>query len=86
MNQGVFLMPRLDNVRGELSLTALAYNIRRAITLVGVPSLIVALRASNAPFCVVQAQKKHPLTMTASHLRKQTNRVFGQILPLFEDT
>ena len=38
MNQGAFLMRRLDNVRGEFSLTALAYNIKRAITLVGVPS------------------------------------------------
>ena len=33
MNQGAFLMHRLENVRGEFSLTALAYNIRRAITL-----------------------------------------------------
>lgn len=45
MNQGAFLMRRLENVRAEFSLTALAYNIRRAITLVGVPSLIVAARA-----------------------------------------
>ncbi len=45
MNQGAFLMKRLHNVRGEFSLTALAYNIRRAITLVGVPALIAAVRA-----------------------------------------
>ena len=45
MNQGAFLMRRLENVRGEFSLTALAYNIRRAITLVGVPSLIAAAKA-----------------------------------------
>ena len=44
MNQGAFLMRRLDNVRGEFSLTALAYNIRRAITLVGVPGLIAAAK------------------------------------------
>jgi transposase len=42
MHQGAFLMQRLDNVRGEFSLTALAYNIRRAISLIGVPSLIAA--------------------------------------------
>lgn len=36
MNQGVFLMRKLENVRGEFSLTALAYNLRRAINLVGV--------------------------------------------------
>lgn len=45
MNQGAFLMRRLDNVRGEFSLTALAYNIRRAITIVGVDGLIAAVRA-----------------------------------------
>ncbi|MCZ7450205.1 transposase [Agrobacterium rhizogenes] len=45
MNQGAFLMRRLDNVRGEFSLTALAYNIRRAITLIGVSGLIAAIRA-----------------------------------------
>ncbi len=44
MYQGAFLMRRLENVRGEFSLTALAYNIRRAITLVGVAGLISALR------------------------------------------
>jgi len=45
MNQGAFLMRRLDNVRGEFSLTALAYNLRRAITLIGVPGLVAAIRA-----------------------------------------
>jgi len=45
MGQGAFLMRRLENVRGEFSLTALVYNIRRAITLVGVPALIAAARA-----------------------------------------
>ncbi|MFK7877888.1 MAG: transposase [Paracoccaceae bacterium] len=44
MNQGAFLMRRLENVRGEFSLTALAYNIRRAITLVGIPGLITAIK------------------------------------------
>jgi transposase len=44
MGQGAFLTRRLDNVRGEFSLTALAYNIRRAITLVGVPTLIEAVQ------------------------------------------
>ena len=45
MNQGAFLMRQLENVRREFSLTALAYNIRRAITLVGVPRLITAVAA-----------------------------------------
>ncbi len=45
MGQGAFLMRRLENVRGEFSLTALAYNVRRAITLVGVQGLIAATKA-----------------------------------------
>lgn len=45
MNQGAFLMRRLENVRGEFSLTALAYNIKRAITVVGVPGMIAAAKA-----------------------------------------
>ena len=42
MGHGGFLMRRLENVWGEFSLTALAYNIRRATTLVGIPELIAA--------------------------------------------
>lgn len=45
MNQGAFLMRRLDNVRGEFSLTALVYNLRRALNIVGVNGLIAAVRA-----------------------------------------
>ncbi|MHA6646251.1 IS1182 family transposase [Mesorhizobium sp. A623] len=45
MNQGAFLMRRLENVRGEFSLTALAYNIKRAITIIGVSGLIAAAKA-----------------------------------------
>ena len=45
MGQGAFLTRRLENVRGEFSITALAYNIRRAISLAGVPALIAAARA-----------------------------------------
>ena len=44
MGQGAFLMRRLENVRAEFSLTALAYNLRRAINLVGIPALIAAVR------------------------------------------
>ena len=40
MGQGAFLTRRLGNVRGEFSLTALAYNMRRAINLVRIPALI----------------------------------------------
>src|SRR5947207_3158070 len=34
MNQGAFLMRGLDKVRGEFSLTALAYNLRRVLNIV----------------------------------------------------
>lgn len=44
MGQGAFLMRRLENVRAEFSLTAIAFNLRRAITLVGIPALIAAVR------------------------------------------
>ena len=43
MGQGAFLTRRLDNVRGEFSLTALAYNLRRAINLVGISAMIAAV-------------------------------------------
>jgi hypothetical protein len=33
MNQGAFLMRGLQKVRGEFSLTALAYNIRRVLNM-----------------------------------------------------
>jgi len=43
MYQGAFLTKGLEKVRAEFSLTALAYNLRRAI--VGVEGLMVAVRA-----------------------------------------
>jgi len=44
MGQGAFLMRRLENVRAEFSLTAIAYNLRRAISLVGISALMAAVR------------------------------------------
>jgi hypothetical protein len=38
-------MRGLENVRAEFSLTALAYNLRRAITVIGIPGMIRAVRA-----------------------------------------
>jgi len=43
MDQGYFLLKGLRKVRGEFSLTALAYNLKRVINLVGVPQLLAAL-------------------------------------------
>ena len=45
MNQGAFLMRGLEKVRGEFSLTALAYNLRRVLNIVELPKLIGALPA-----------------------------------------
>ena len=45
MNQGAFLMRGLEKVRAEFSLTALAYNLRRAITIIGIPGMIRAVQA-----------------------------------------
>ena len=45
MGHREFLTRRLPNVRAEFSLTALAYNIRRAINVVGVQELVKAAKA-----------------------------------------
>ncbi len=42
-DQRHFLTRRLEKVKGEFSLSALAYNINRAINLVCVPKLVVAV-------------------------------------------
>ena len=43
MEQGYFLCRGLANVRGEFSLTTLAYNLKRVINLLGVPRLLEAV-------------------------------------------
>ena len=45
MNQGAFLMRGLEKVCAEFSLTALAYNLRRILNIVGLPKLIAELPA-----------------------------------------
>lgn len=44
-----FLLRGLTNVRGEFSLMALAYNLRRAMAVVGVPKLLAALGSPPRP-------------------------------------
>jgi transposase len=44
MNQGAFLMRGLDNVRAEFSLTALVYNLRRALNILDIAVLTAAVR------------------------------------------
>ena len=43
MNQGAFLMRGLEKVRAEFSLTALVYNLRRALNILGVARLMAAV-------------------------------------------
>jgi hypothetical protein len=43
MNQGAFLMRGLAKVRAEFALTALVYNLRRALNIVGVDGLMAAI-------------------------------------------
>jgi hypothetical protein len=45
MNQGAFLMRGLEKVCAEFSLTALAYNLRRALNILGVEKLMPAVAA-----------------------------------------
>jgi hypothetical protein len=45
MNQGAFLMRGLEKVRGEFSLTALAYNLRRVLNIVGFVDLMAVVTA-----------------------------------------
>jgi transposase len=47
MNQGAFLMRGLEKVRGEFSLTALAYNLRRVLNIMEFPKLMAALPAKS---------------------------------------
>ena len=51
MNQGAFLMRGLEKVRAEFSLTPLAYNMTRVLTIVGIERLLKVLQnAKNTPF------------------------------------
>lgn len=43
MDQGAFLMRGLQKVRAEFSLTALVYNLRRALNILGVARLMAAV-------------------------------------------
>ena len=45
MGRSHFKMRRLKNVATEASLHILAYNIKRAIALIGLPGLIAAMQA-----------------------------------------
>lgn len=44
MYQGAFLMCGLENVRAEFSLTALVYNLRRALNILSLGPMMAAVR------------------------------------------
>jgi transposase len=58
MNQGYFLLRGLDKVRVEMSLTVLAYNLKRVVTILGVRRLleVVVSRVSNCVRLFMQLQ------------------------------
>ena len=45
MNQGAFLTRGLEKARAEFSLTALAYNLRRALNILGMDEMMAAVAA-----------------------------------------
>ena len=45
MHQGAFLMRGLQKVRADFSLTALAYNLRRALNILGMDKMMAAVAA-----------------------------------------
>jgi transposase len=46
MGQGFFLMRGMNKVSAEISLSVLAYNLKRVMTIIGVPKLLDQLRQS----------------------------------------
>jgi hypothetical protein len=56
MGQDYFLMCGQEKVRGEASLTLLAYNLKRVIKLLGADKLITALAKVNLNACQFSTQ------------------------------
>ena len=56
MNQGAFLMRGLEKVRAEFSLTALVYNLRRALNILGVEAMTAASRPEGGLFPTYAAE------------------------------
>ena len=71
MNQGAFLMKGLDNVRAEFSLTALVYNLRRALNILGVEAMMVAVRGvTGGAILAGPNHVDHDRVITAGILRQ----------------
>ena len=70
MNQGAFLMRGLQKVRAEISVTALAYNLRRVLNIVGFPALMQAHcrpeRLTSEALLPNHARLQSPMTLMGS--------------------
>src|SRR4029077_7680010 len=87
MNQGAFLMRGLEKVRGEFSLTALAYNLRRVLNLVAFTDLMAALTAWKARACVLCKRVSTPSPrITSWDGTFLQNRLHGTVWPVIAFT
>lgn len=71
-----FLMKQLKNVRTELSLNVLAYNLRRMISIVGVAELIKALVATVFDVLYASVSRFEPLKLCLVIYCKRNSRNF----------
>jgi hypothetical protein len=67
MNQGAFLTRGLENVRAEFSLTALVYNLRRALNILGVTPMMARFGGES---CL--ARMKSRRASTSRILKRRT--------------
>jgi hypothetical protein len=65
----------LEKVRAEFSLTALAYNLRRVLNIVGLPKLIAALQAWKATLERLNWSNSKTLSSVMALDRSFTNRI-----------
>ena len=76
-----FLMKRLHNVKTEMALAVLAYNLTRVMNIIGIKSLIAAIRELLClilPNCVRKSVWKHltrPWRLTRSEIYKSRLRI-----------
>lgn len=76
MRQDYFLMRGQEKVRGETSLTLLAYNLKRVLKLIGVDQLITALAMRNLKTC--SALICFDLFASLQMLWQQSNPYYGR--------
>ena len=81
MEQRAFLMRGLKKVRAEFSLSALAYNLKRAINILGVEKLREGLKTAFARLeCLLQSNRA--VAMERSIIRRSSSPTAAQTLAL----